>query len=236
MVKKIFDYSSFGYKRIFKFFGIKLTISLKKKYVNKYIPLGCNCYARQILTFNGIKPRKKDGELSFPFDIIPVNETIVAKLLSCDFQNFFDDLVYLNDNGLWSNGLGITFPHDKIRLKEDFIECYKKRINNLYNILKNKKDCIVYSTKFFDQSCNSDDLNSIYDSLCRIADRNNFKYYFFHLVTDKQKEHLLAPDKLNKNIIYNEIKIQPEYALSWYKQWGKYDTRQHCDIIYNTIK
>lgn len=236
MLEKIFSYSRYGYRHIYKILGSKITISLKKKYVNKFISLGCNCYTRQILTFNGIKPRKKDGELSFPFDVIPINETIVAELLSSDFKNFFDNIIFKEDAHTWSNGQGIIFPHDKVLSKEEFVERYKKRINNLYNTLKTKKNCIVYSTKFFDKPCNSEDLNSIYDSLTRIADGNGFKYYFFHLVTDDNKEgHLLAAENLNKNIIYDEIKIGKEYASYWSSYWNSDEICEYCNKIYNTI-
>ena len=45
---------------------------IEKKY--EIVSLGVNCLPRTILTRHGIKPRKADGELSCPFDLVFKNK------------------------------------------------------------------------------------------------------------------------------------------------------------------
>lgn len=58
------------FKRIgnrFVFFG-KWSFCLKGK-VRKFVTLGVNCFPRTKLTKFGLKAKKSDGELSYPFDL-----------------------------------------------------------------------------------------------------------------------------------------------------------------------
>ena len=220
MFENLFEYSKFGYKKIFKIFGIKISFCDRKKYLNRFIPLGCNCYARTIFTTGSVKPRKKYGELSLPFDLVAVNEKNMSKILSNKFNDFFNDLVYKQDDTFakWSNKkYNLNFNHDNtIITKEEFVERYQKRINNLFEILKSKKNYIIYTIKMFDEPVEAEVLNNIYCSLGEMSQKKKLKYFFFHLVTTKDNNNILNKDVLNKNILYSEIKVSDKFLNDWH--------------------
>ena len=47
---------------------------------DKYITLGVNCFPRTKLTKFGIKAKKADGELSYPFDLCAIQLESVAQI------------------------------------------------------------------------------------------------------------------------------------------------------------
>lgn len=67
----------------------------------KIYSLGTNCYSRMVATIWGLKPRKKQGELTLPFDlsITPLNSII--EILQNGFQDYFDDISF--DGKWWVN-------------------------------------------------------------------------------------------------------------------------------------
>lgn len=236
VLMKIFNYKSYGFKKIFSIFGIKITISNKKKYRNKFVPLGFNCYARQAFTFNGIKPRKKYGELSYPFDLIPIDEKKLDEVLKNDFEGFCDNLKYDEKSFCkWTNGYNIIFPHDYMSNEDEFKKRYINRINNFRNIISKHKDCIIYSVKFFDHVVDANDLNSIYESLLKISKGNSFKYFFFHFVTNKQDENIRNINEINSNIIYHEVEVNENFSKDWTNKNNYFDT-EYCRQIYEKIQ
>ena len=104
-----------------------------------------------IFTTGGVKPRKKYGELSLPFDLVAINEKNMSRILSNKFNDFFNDLVYEPDNTFakWSNKkYNLNFNHDNtIKTKKEFVARYQKRINNLFEILKSKKIILFIQLK-----------------------------------------------------------------------------------------
>ena len=241
MLKKIFDYSNFGYKKIFKFFGIKISFSDRKKYKNKFIPLGCNCYARTIFTISGVKPRKKHGELTLPFDLVALNENVLSKILSNKFSDFFDDLNFdpLNKFAKWSNKkYHLFFNHDNsINTKEEFVKRYNNRINNFLKLLKSQKNVLIYTIKMYDNPVDAYVLNAIYDSLSEISENQNINYLFFHMVNNTEN-NILNKDILNKHVKYNEIKVSQQFLKDWHKveNFNTDLTNKPFHEIYDNIK
>ena len=91
-----------------------------KKY--EIVSLGINCLPRTILTRGGIKPRKKDGELSCPFDLVAHPTEVILKCLQTNFEGYFDDLFFylrkrnfldFRGKGIWQKKDGTKFYHDK---------------------------------------------------------------------------------------------------------------------------
>lgn len=127
---------------------------LYEKYKNKYIiiPFGENCFPRTLTSINGIKPYKKDGELTCPFDQVCSSFTDNVDLFVNDFDNFFDNLeLYKNEvtkNNYYKNiKYNISFIHEENLSLEEFKALYKKRIENFYSYL-NAKDKYIFFVVF----------------------------------------------------------------------------------------
>lgn len=115
-------------------------ISLKYK----IIPFGCYCLPRVITTINRLKPTRKHGEESFPFDLCFSDFNSNLHFLSSEFQDFFDNLTFDNKRKYWINEkYNLVFNHDHLSLDE-FKERYNKRIKNFYSALNNKSKYIYF--------------------------------------------------------------------------------------------
>ena len=121
---------------------------MEKRY--EIVSLGCNCLPRTILTRGGIKPSKKQGELSCPFDLVKHPIDSVIKYLNNDFEGYFDDLFFVirkknfldfRKKGLWQKTDGTKFFHDKdckIGDREKLETRIRNRINNFRHIIKSE--------------------------------------------------------------------------------------------------
>ena len=123
---------------------------LYEKYNHKYIiiPFGENCFPRTLTSINGIKPYKKEGELTCPFDQVCSCLTDNVDLLVNNFDGFFDNLeLYKNEgtkNYYYKNiKYNISFIHEENPSLEEFKALYKKRIENFYSYL-NANDKYVF--------------------------------------------------------------------------------------------
>lgn len=119
----------------FYFFVRRLNI--KKNY--KIISLGTYCFSRVITTANKLKPRRKEGEKTCPFDLASFSDfNSIINLVDTNFLNFYNDLDK-DEQKRWCNkNIGVIFPHDNELSKEQFIERYNKRIENLYGYFKDE--------------------------------------------------------------------------------------------------
>lgn len=221
-----------GNRLFFRFFNISISFCISKGCKNKYVTLGTNCFPRTKLVKFGIKSKKKYGELSYPFDLCMCQIEAIDKILSNNFADFFDDILFNQDLNIWENKkYAIKFWHDRNISKDFFIERYKKRINNFSNITKNYENLIFISV-IFNQKYNSDLYISIYNSLNKYC-TYNFKYLVVNIVKDKSQIDL---KNINKNIYYSEItqpienyseiwtnhqldKLYPDKMMNFYKQY-----------------
>lgn len=132
------------------------------------VSLGVNCLPRTLLTRRGIKPRKADGELSCPFDLVKHTDKMILTCLQNGFENYFDDFFFvekkwlfsfLKKKGLWQKTDGTKFFHDKDCGKDDFEKLktrIENRIKNFNQIVVSDKPVLfvmslTYETEYIDE-------------------------------------------------------------------------------------
>ena len=200
-------------KRIsLKFWNFSLSHCFASRDFNKFITLGVNCFPRTKLVKFGIKPKKKQGELSFPFDLCAIPLESIDKILINDFNDYFKDLKFNSELNIWENSkYAIKYWHDKNIGERFFIDRYKQRIANFHNITQNQKNLFFISV-IFDSSYNLELYTSIYNSLQRYC-RFDFKYLIINVVKD-YSSHM--KDDIARNLYYREI-LEPlnDYSKIW---------------------
>lgn len=78
------------------------------------ISVGSDCMSRTLPTFWGLKPRKKDGEKSFPFDLSANNITGMVQNLQNDFADFFEGIEWSKTFNCYLNvRQGSYYLHEK---------------------------------------------------------------------------------------------------------------------------
>ncbi|MGL4758153.1 MAG: DUF1796 family putative cysteine peptidase [Patescibacteria group bacterium] len=130
----------------------------------KIVSLGYDCLPRTVATFWGLKPRKKSGELTCPFDLSLHPYTSVIEAIKTDFSN------YLNPNFLASHLVEKSYDeNDKfICIKNTYYNCifsherreefrnnnfaklialYKTRINNFYQYINSSPILFIIHSK-----------------------------------------------------------------------------------------
>ncbi len=210
---------------------------------NKIIPLGTNCYVRFKPTQYGIKPKKKQGELSFPFDLSHTPVESVARILDNDFEDFFDDIFYDDVQKIWINKkYNIRFIHDKINDKNWFIDRYNRRIKNLHDTLSHG-NCL-YSTMVINLK-DSDTINTIYDYLKTKSGNNNFIYTVFNFKYNKDLTNSavsIDSSSINQNIKYFKLDADERYCQRWWTADTEYNenyfelTKFFIDTICGELK
>ena len=117
---------------------------IKLKY--KIVPIGTYCLPRSITTLCKLKPSRKQGEKSCPFDLAFFrNFNAIDKLISTRFEHFTDGLTYNEHQKYWENpSLDATFNHDGHLNREDFIKRYEQRIENFYSYINDKENHLFF--------------------------------------------------------------------------------------------
>lgn len=158
---------------------------IEKKY--EIVSLGVNCMPRTVLTRLGLKPRKADGELSCPFDLVMHKLDRITYYLHNNFEGYFDDLYFrvkkrnildFREKGCWWKNDGTEFRHDKdcqINDKEKLIARIKARIENFNNIIKNDKPVLFVLNMYTDTG----DILALYNELKRLRQGRFFKLAVF---------------------------------------------------------
>lgn len=204
-----------------------------KKELNRYISLGTNCYARYMLSKIGKKPRRKDGELSYPFDLCITTPNNIAKILKNNFEDYvqniqiattqepnFDKYIYRNEK------YNINYIHDNNLDTLDKIKNrYNKRIENFKSIAEHQPD-IVFLMFIIADKFHPEDINSIYNSLEKYRNSKPFKFAVFY-ITDNYTN---IKDELLPEIIYNEY-IPECGAIEYKTNWVKRDSYMSNTII-----
>lgn len=172
------------------------------------ISLGHNCIPRTVLTRAGIKPRKLQGELTYPFDLAITGVFEITKNLKNDFKEFLYNLNYRKDEGFWVKEPDcIKFVHDKkfkFKDKEKFIKTYEKRIENFRKEIKNPIPILFIQIVEKDE-----DVQNLYNELARLRGDYPFKL----AIIDTQ-------DKVNFEKAYI-LKLpfpSEEYRQNWWKK------------------
>lgn len=146
-------------------------INLNKDY--KIISLGLYCFSRVITTTNKLKPRRRKGEKSCPFDLVFSDFDKNVDLINNNFENFFEGLEK-NSDGHWFNPkIKMLYFHDDNLSKNEFIKRYKTRIKNLYEYFsdKSKHKFILLTT---DQHINQEQITNLQNGLEKYMNKNEF--------------------------------------------------------------
>lgn len=146
----------------------------------KIISLGKYCFPRVITTINKLKPTKKMGEKSCPFDLAFFYDfDEIVKLIDEKFSNFYDDLIY-NDKNQWVNESTKTyFVHEYDFTKEQIIERYNKRINNLFDYFADKSVYKFILISSFEE-VSSNQLESLKKALEKYMTEDEFSIIFIN--------------------------------------------------------
>ncbi len=203
-----------------KIFGAKLSFLLPARKKNKYISLGYNCFVRTILTRYGIKPRRKQGELSCPFDLLLVSPSTIASLLENKFEGITSSLRHDEENDYWFNDdINAAFFHDHGMSAEQIQARYRKRAENFINI-SNKPEELKYIIVCKKNECKVSDLNRIYESLKSYRQDKPFKFIVSAFYYDTEKDCDIQSG-LNPNIIYNQYKTEiplHDFFMIWFSE------------------
>lgn len=225
--QKVFNFTRIHNRISGYLFNCYLSFCLPtKKKKNYYISLGTNCYARFRLSDSGIKPRKKEGELSCPFDLCLTSAHSVALILKNEFNDYIENIKVDTDKKqeaviyhYRNEKYNICYVHDSdLETLDDMKKRYEKRIQNFLTISKNAEE-LVYLQFIFNNDFTPEDLSSIYNSLKRLRNNKPFKFAVFSFVDN----YTNIKEKLNPNIIFEEY--IPDCGVKTYSQiWFKRDT------------
>lgn len=214
--------------------GLKFSIRfINPAYKNVFISIGTNCYPRKMLANTGLKPKRKDGELSYPFDLCFISSKTVLHYLENNFSDFFDDVEYSETKGMWVNSrFGINYPHDNFLPNEKykFTDRYKKRIANFYNLFKTDKK-LYFITVIFDKEFKIDceSINKTYEFFKLKLNGKDFAYSVIRLYDSAS---LPVEITLNNKIHYEEMLIPID---DYYDLWhiSKYKCLPECEDFVN---
>lgn len=147
------------------------------------VSLGVNCLPRTVLTRNGIKPKKAEGELSCPFDLVWHQLPNIIHYLKTDFNDYLDDIHFIirkrnfldfRKKGKWHKTDGTVFNHDldcQFYDKEKLLTRIKNRIDNFHNIISSEVP-ILFVLNILDDA---DRIPDLYFTLKKICSHKKFK-------------------------------------------------------------
>ena len=210
------EFVMFLYKLYLKFIVFwRKTLWQHKPY--KIIPFGTYCLPRVITTLNGFKPKKREGEESFPFDLCFSNFDTNLELLSSNFSNFYTNLEYnLHDSfkNCWTNPkLNLIFNHDNMPTIQEFIQRYDNRIKNLYKMLNDKDKYLYFMIATFEQISNKK-INLLVEEIAKYREITSFSI----IVINQSKEKMIYKNKnvfcvdLSKDTCFNKINKKGDWA------------------------
>ncbi len=168
----------------------------------RIISLGTSCLSRTLPTQWGLKPRKNQGELGYPFDLSVNLLPAIVKYVSNDFSGYFDDLYYDNTLKVWKNRTdGTIYNHDldcSAEERNKFIDRFNRRIDNFRQILEqDTKPAIFISHYNIDTPAVTDEVYCLYDKLYRTLTAKRQNRVFKMLIVDlsgKLKSNRLPPE------------------------------------------
>lgn len=164
----------FFYSLLLKY--IRLNNFLRfRKYKEKYkiIPFGCYCLPRVITTINGLKPTKKEGEPSFPFDLCFSDFECNVDLFANRFDKFYDDIEYDSEKKYWINKkYKFIFNHDNMG-RDEFKKRYDNRIANLFSAIADTNKHLYFVIATFNMISETK-LNVFIKEICKYRKVSEF--------------------------------------------------------------
>lgn len=165
----------------------------KNKANNNYtiISLGKHCLPRTVLTEQGLKPTKLQGEPSYPFDLAVHPISSVIHFLETDFSDYFDDLFFNKELKIWENRKYYAhYNHDADcdeNDEEKLIVRFKNRIENFRKTILNKNTFIFFVIASVEKE---DSLNKLYSILKKLRNNINFKLLVIDMSCKLDKAHV----------------------------------------------
>lgn len=162
-------------KKIYNDFRKKANLAKGTKYY--LVSLGPNCFPKTVLTRWKLKKSKAHGELTLPFDLAWFHSTkYVTEFVENNFQNFFENMKYIEDIKRWDNFGKINFSHESSFGPNDeklLIEMYTNRINNFNSILKTQKPILFI--QFLKDESVGQDIEKLYKVIQNIRQDRPFE-------------------------------------------------------------
>lgn len=233
-VENIFSFDKIGNCLKLNILCFKISFRLPFKKKNYFISLGKNCFIRMIFTKYGLKPRKKDGELSCPFDLCLSTHETVATLLENNFENILESIVYNTQHQCWENKIySILYLHYKDATLDEIKEKINRHVNNFRNITHNSPD-LKYFITCYNNEFSVNTLNRIYNALCKLRGGKHFKFYILNFIDKYSPDNNIS--SLHKDIIYNEYDVLD--FEKFFEKWHllKYSNPDLFKNIFNNIK
>lgn len=207
------------------------------------VSLGVNCLPRTILTRGGVKPRKADGELSCPFDLVSHPFESIIYDLENDFKDYFSDLYFevrkrnifdFRKKGLWKKKDGTKFFHDKDCKIGDIIKLEKRikhRIENFYSIIKSETP-ILFVLNIDKNAELIPELVKILEKIC-INKKFKIAILDFNNIVNYKHEKIEILKIPAPNDTFGTTWNMKKYRNS---ELGKYVEKCICQFITNIIK
>lgn len=187
---------------------------------------------RVLTTSFCLKPQKKYGEKTCPFDLsLFDNIDKITELINNNFSNFFEKCVYENESQRWINpDLNAIFIHDHNPDSKKFKNTYERRIKNFYDYLKSKKriPICVYSNRF---PVTVNQIKNLYNAIKNVR---NDKFYM--VVINSSKEDLPEIENITviNGIDYEKISPGTNWAEAVLDKSPK--AVEYADIVIPKIK
>lgn len=181
------------FKKIYNEFRRKANLAKETKYY--IVSLGPNCFPKTVLTRWKLKRIKAHGEVTLPFDLAWFHNTkYITEFIENNFQNFFENMKYIEDIKRWDNFGKINFSHESCFGPNDenlLIEMYTNRINNFKATLKTEKPILF--VQFLKDASVGEDIQRLYNILCKIRQDKPFEL----LIIDTDDIIQTSPKNIN---------------------------------------
>ncbi len=189
----------------------------------KIIPLGSYCLPRVITSRAKLKPLKRYGELTLPFDLSFHNDIdAVIQMLETDFENFFYGVEYDNENKYFINKKrSAIYNHEGYCNYKDFVKLYTKRIENFREYVNLDKH--IFFMMAIHQKIDTEKITRIYE----VLDKARKNKMFSLIIINHNKQRLAYGN--NPSILI----INQEFPLS--EKWPDEFNTPKGTIFYNNI-
>lgn len=191
------------------------------------ISLGQFCFPRVFCTLAKIKPAKKYGELSCPFDLsFHYDIKQICKLIESNFADYFNGLYYLPEENIYKNDrIQACYNHDGNLTREEFIKKYKKRIKN-FNYYLNSSKYIYFVLSVF--NCQVEDILEFERILKEKRSQETF-----HLIILNHGNNILNINSKNISCINNLDISKINKDELWIDRLRHHKKHKAADLLYN---
>ena len=206
---------------------------------NRYqiISLGSDCLSRTLPTFWRLKPRKKDGEKGYPFDLSANNITGMVRNLQSDFADFYNGLTWSNAFNCFLNTRSGSyyFHEDDLTDTPESVDLFKqrfdKRIQNFREALKADKP-LIFVFHYGEPICYSQpqEFEALYNQIKKMRGNKPMRWLVVDTSHTLKPEHpdveYYIPDFLPKGYVWHTdacrfsaqgIRFEQELATKLYR-------------------